>query len=159
MRNYVLLLIVVLIGVFAGVNWPTFEQTQDLNLIVTHVTAPFGILLLIIMGVLLIIYFLYTVGLETSALLEVRKYARELSAQRKLVEDAESSRFTELKRFLESELSSMKSQHQEVLDRLEQRAQATEAVLKEELEKVGNTLAAYIGELEDRLTRGSSHEP
>jgi hypothetical protein len=35
------------------------------------------------------------------------------------------------------------------------RVERAEDSLKTEVERAGNTLAAYIGELEDRLTRGS----
>ncbi len=129
---------------------------ESLSLLLTRVEAPFGLILLILMSLLVIGYFLYSIGLEQSALLEVKKYARELLAQRKLADDAEASRFSELKRYLEAEFEAMKQvDNQKLLARLEQ----LEENLRNDIEKAGNTLAAYIGELEDQITGQDRHPP
>ena len=155
-RNVILLLILVLMGLFAGFNWPLFIKRESLSLLVTRVEAPFGLILLILMGLFVIGYFLYSIGLEQSALLEVKKYARELLAQRKLADDAEASRFSELKKYLEAEFEAMKQvDNSKLLARLEQ----AEENLRDDIEKAGNTLAAYIGELEDQITGQDRHPP
>lgn len=162
-RNIVLLVIFVLMAVFAWRNWGVFTEERPLSLFFTQVQAPFGIVMLVILAVLVIIYFLYTVALETAALLEVKRYARELLTTRKLAEDAEASRFAELKKWLEGELSGIKAVQpaglearlQEVVARIDR----AEAELRDDIEKSGNTLAAYIGELEDQITGTDSHKP
>lgn len=162
-RNIVLLAIFVLMALFAWRNWSVFIEERPLSLFFTQVQAPFGLVMLIVLAVLVIVYFLYTVALETAALLEVKRYARELLSTRKLAEDAETSRFTELKKWLEEELSGLKAVQpagletklQDVLTRIDQ----AEAELREDIEKAGNTLAAYIGELEDQITGQDSHSP
>ncbi|MGK0617372.1 DNA cytosine methyltransferase [Meiothermus cerbereus] len=162
-RNVFLLVLVVVMALFAWRNWAVFSEQKTLSLIFTQVTAPFGILMLSIMAVLVMIYFMYTVGLETAALLEVKRYARELLATRKLADEAEASRFSELKKWLEGELANIKAQSpaglearlQEIVERIDR----VEHELREDIEKAGNTLAAYIGELEDQLTGQDRHPP
>ncbi|RDI95922.1 DNA cytosine methyltransferase [Meiothermus sp. QL-1] len=162
-RNIFLLLLVAGMGLFAWRNWAVFSEEKSLSLFFTQITAPFGLLMLSIMAVLVLIYFLYTVGLEAAALLEIKKYARELLAARKLADEAEASRFSELKKWLEGELSTLKAQSpaglearlQEVLARIDR----VEQELREDIERAGNTLAAYIGELEDQLTGQDRHPP
>ncbi len=119
--------------------------------------------MLTIMAVLVAIYFMYTVGLETAALLEVKRYARELLAARKLADEAEASRFSELKKWLEGELAGLKSQSpaglEARLQAIAERIDRLEDELREDIEKAGNTLAAYIGELEDQITGQDRHPP
>ena len=157
-RNVFLLVVAVLMGVFAWLNWAAFTESRVLNLVFARVSAPLGIVLLVLMAVLVVVYFLYTVGLETAALLEVKRYARELLASRKLADEAEASRFTELKKYIEGELATLKGQgaaNPELLARLER----LETELREDIERSGNTLAAYIGELEDQITGKDRHPP
>lgn len=160
-RNVFLLVIIVLIGVFAWRNWAVFSETKTLSLVFTQVDAPFGVVLLIIMAVLVVIYFFYTVGLEAAALLEVKRYARELLNTRKLADDAEASRFNELKKWLEGELGGLKGEQPAgIAEKLEQvlgRIDQAEHELRDDIEKAGNTLAAYIGELEDQITGEDRH--
>jgi uncharacterized integral membrane protein len=154
-RNVFLLVVIVLMGVFAWLNWAAFAESKVLNLLFTRVNAPLGVVLLALMAVLVVVYFLYTVGLETAALLEVKRYARELLSSRKLADEAEASRFTELKKYIEGELAGVKGDGSspEVLARLDK----LEAELREDIERSGNTLAAYIGELEDQITGQDRH--
>lgn len=162
-RNVFLLALIAVMAVFAWRNWAVFSEDKTLSLVFTQVTVPFGIVMLSIMAVLVVVYFLYTVGLETAALLEVKKYARELLSARKLADEAEASRFTELKKWLEGELANIKAQSpagleaklQEVVERIDR----VEHELREDIEKAGNTLAAYIGELEDQITGQDKHPP
>jgi len=162
-RNVFLLVLIVVMAIFAWRNWAVFSEEKALSLIFTQVTAPFGLVMLSIMAVLVVVYFLYTVGLETAALLEVKKYARELLSTRKLADEAEASRFSELRKWLESELAGLKAQSpaglEAKLQELVERIDRVEHELREDIEKAGNTLAAYIGELEDQITGQDRHPP
>jgi hypothetical protein len=91
-------------------------------------------------------------------LLETRRQSRELSAQRELADKAEASRFTELRQMLEQEFATLKGlggQPGELLERLNR----LETGLRQDIHDTGNSLSAYIGELEDRLQRsgGTAH--
>jgi uncharacterized integral membrane protein len=155
MRLYTLLLLIVLaaIAAFAVLNWNVFIAPTDLSLGVTRVQAPLGLVMLGLLIFVAALFLVFVVYLQTSALLENRRHTRELHANRELADNAEASRFTELRKFLEDELLKQanlnKESHSEVLARLLQLEQDLRAFI----EQSGNTLAAYIGELDDRLEK------
>jgi uncharacterized integral membrane protein len=155
MRLYTLLLLIVLaaIAAFAVLNWNVFIAPTDLSLGVTRVQAPLGLVMLGLLIFVAALFLVFVVYLQTSALLENRRHTRELYANRELADNAEASRFTELRKFLEDELLKQanlnKESHSEMLARLLQLEQDLRAFI----EQSGNTLAAYIGELDDRLEK------
>ncbi|MDM7325249.1 MAG: DNA cytosine methyltransferase [Thermus sp.] len=140
------LLVLLLLLLFAWLNWGEITKPTSLSLGLTRVEAPLGLVLVVALGVVSLLYLIFTIGLETAALLEVRRYARELLHYKKLAEEAEQSRYTELRAYLETELKRLAEAEKEEI-------QALEARIRETLEQHGNTLAAYIGELEDQLLR------
>lgn len=145
-RTLFALLVLLLLVLFAWLNWGEITKPTSLSLGLTRVEAPLGLVLVVALGVVSLLYLIFTIGLETAALLEVRRYARELLHYKKLAEEAEQSRYTELRRYLEAEFKRLAEAEKEEI-------RALEARLAETLEKHGNTLAAYIGELEDQLLR------
>lgn len=145
-RTLFALLVLLLVVLFSWLNWGEITRPTSLSLGLTRVEAPLGLVLVVALGVVSLLYLLFTIGLETAALLEVRRYARELLHYKKLAEEAEQSRYTELRRYLEAEFQRLAEAEREEIRALEARIQET-------LEKHGNTLAAYIGELEDQLLR------
>ena len=153
-RTLLLLLTLVAIAVFTALNWSAFMTPTTLSLGVANVQAPLGLVMLGLMAFLAALFLVFVVYLQTSVLLEARRYARELQASRELAGQAEASRFTELRGFLEAELKRQAGQDAEsraiVLARLDQ----LDRDFRSAVEQSGNTLAAYIGELEDRLERG-----
>ncbi len=145
-RTLFVLVFLLLLGLFAALNWPEITRTTQVSLGLTRVEAPLGLILLIALSVTSLLYLIFTIGLETAALLEVKRYAREVLHYKKLAEEAEASRYTELRRYLEEEFRRLSEAEKEEIRALETRVQ-------EILERHGNTLAAYIGELEDQLLR------
>jgi hypothetical protein len=130
-----------------------------LRVLIARVEARLGLIMLGVVVAVTGLYALFALGVETRALLEGRRYARELDAQRKLAADAEGSRLRELRAYLEGELAALRAGPGESAREVIARVDRVESTLKDELERVGNTLAAYIGELEDRLSRGGSPPP
>lgn len=145
-RTLFVILLLLLLVLFSWLNWGEVTKPTSLSLGLTRVEAPLGLVLVVALGVVSLLYLIFTIGLETAALLEVRRYARELLHYKKLAEEAEQSRYTELRRYLEEELKRLAEAEKEEI-------RALEARLAEILEKHGNTLAAYIGELEDQVLR------
>ncbi|MFD3004240.1 DNA cytosine methyltransferase [Thermus tengchongensis] len=145
-RTLFVLLFLLLLVLFSWLNWGEITKPTSLSLGLTRIEAPLGLVLVVALGIVSLLYLIFTIGLETAALLEVRRYARELLHYKKLAEEAEESRYTELRRYLEEELRRLSEVEREEI-------RALEARLAETLEKHGNTLAAYIGELEDQLLR------
>lgn len=146
-RSLFLLLILTLVGAFAVLNWNVFLSSTTLSLGLLTVQAPLGIIML---GLLLLVtaYFLmYVLYLQSSVLLETRRHAKELQGNRELADKAEASRLIELRQLLETGLKQQASAQQAVLARIDTLEQA----LRTSVEQSGNSLSAYVGELEERL--------
>lgn len=155
-RIVFLLLVFSALAVFTAVNWPAFIAPTPLSLLVTTVEAPLGLIMLVVTVALAVLFVAYAIYLQTSVLLEARQHARELKTQRELADQAEASRFTSLRNFLEGELMQLgaesKQARTEVLARLEQ----VERELRTSVEQSGNTLAAYLGEIEERTAQSTT---
>ena len=142
------LVIVGLVVAFSIANWSVIVAPSPISLIFTTVQASLGLFMLGLILLVTVFFLGFLVYLQTSVLIESRRSARELEAQRQLADQAEASRFTDLRTFLEAKLDGVN----EHVDRVERE-------LKETVEGAGNTLASYIGELEDRLEhRDPGHE-
>jgi uncharacterized membrane protein len=152
-RTLFLLIVIAAIAVFAALNWNAFMTKTSLSLGVAAVEAPLGLIMLAIVVFLAVFFLIFVVYLQTSFLLEARRTAKELQSNRELAENAETSRFTELRGFLEAEMKKQADLDAQsraaVLARLDQ----LDSDLRSSVEQTGNTLSAYIDELEDRLER------
>ena len=127
--------VLLLIGLFAALNWGAFLVATPLSLGVTTVQAPLGLIMLGLVAFLCVLFTVWVIALQANALLEARRQTKALQAQRDLADSAEASRFTELRTQMTSRLDAM--QH----------------ALSLALEQNGNSLAAHLGQLEDRLER------
>ena len=116
--------VLVLVGLFALINWGAFTALTSISLVFTTVQAPLGLIMLGLVAFLCVLFTVWVISLQAASLMEARRQTRELQAQRDLADRAEASRFTELRA--------------DLLARLNENANAT---------------AAYFGELEDRLER------
>ena len=151
LRSALLLVILVGVGMFAALNWSVFTAPTPLSLGLWSVQGPLGLILLGLITALTLLYVLLLAWIEGEALLEARRAARELVVQRQLAESAETSRFEELRRLLEDELEALRTAAPAAARLVIERLEGTETALRADIERAGNTLAAYIGELEERL--------
>ncbi len=152
-KTLVLFLILLAVGLFAAINWNSFMTPTNLWLLVTSVNAPLGIVMLGVTAFLTAVFLVFIAYLQASMLTETRRFEKELHAQRKLAEEAETSRITELHTFLKTELAKMEQRSAAVESTLQMRVDQLERDLRAFIEQTGNTLSAYIGELEDRLEK------
>jgi hypothetical protein len=148
-----LLLLIAIVGMFAAVNWSTFTAITPLWLVFTTVQAPLGVIMLGVSAVAIVLALAFAAHLKTAMLVETRQHAREMQNQRKLADTAEASRLTTLQQALELGLRSQSEQLATVSTDLIARMAQTELAVQHQVEQSGNTLAAYIGELEDRLEK------
>jgi uncharacterized integral membrane protein len=158
-RTAVLLLVLVAVGIFAALNWGAITTPTSLNFGVTRLTAPIGLVLLGVTVGATILYALLLTWVETAALLESRRAARELQAQRQLAESAEASRYTALEAHVQSSLQAMRAAFDASARDVIARVERSEEMLRGEIERTGNTLAAYFEEMEDRWNRGERPAP
>ena len=150
-RTIVLIVAIVLIAGFAALNVDEFSRTSVLSLGFTTVQVPLGLIMLVLLATVLLVFLATTLYIQSTHLLEMRQTTRELTSQRELADKAESSRFTELRHYLEAQTVSAQQREAAQATVLAERLAQNQQLLSEKIEQSGNTLAAYIGELEDRL--------
>ena len=155
-RTLLLIAIVALTAGFAALNWAQFTTPVELSLGLGTIYAPIGAIMLVPVA-------------EIEHLIDARRQAKELQASRELADRAEASRFTELRAFMTAELQRVTQANDAAQERVIARIEQLEQRSRMLTEQTGNTLAAYIGELEDRMApagaraaegRGAlTHEP
>jgi hypothetical protein len=151
--SLLLLLVLIAIASFAMLNWEAFFSPTELSLGYTTVNMPLSLVMLGLLVIVTVLFLAFVVYLQGSVLLEARRHSRELQANRELADRAEASRFTELRTFLDAELIKQTTQNGDSKDAVLARIDKLEHEFRSFMEQSGNTLAAYIGELEDRLEK------
>ena len=109
LRTVVLLVVLALVAVFAALNWTAFVAPTTLSFGVAQVQAPLGLIMLGLLAVLTTLFLLYVVYLQTTVIFEWRRHAKELQTQRELADQAEVSRFTELRTHVDTRLTELES--------------------------------------------------
>ena len=141
-RTFIALLVIALISVFVILNWAAFMAPTTLSVGFSQFEAPLGLVMLGLLALVVLGFAAYMALWQGTILVETRRHTKELQSQRELADQAEASRFTELRNAMQAEFA-------KVAERL---GQAQDA-LRQEMRDSGNSLAATIGEIEDRLTR------
>ena len=126
-----ILVVLALVVALVGLNWAAMTAPVGLAVGPTTLELPLGMTLLVLMSLLVALVAGYAVYLQGSALMEARRMSKEMLASRDLADKAEASRFTELRQFLEQ----------------------LEARQRTVIEQTGNSVAASVGELEDKVER------
>ena len=150
-----LLLVLTVIVVFTTVNWGVITAPATVSLLVTDAQAPLGLIMFGLTVLVTVLFLVFVAYLQTSVLLDARRHSRELRAQRELADKAEASRFTDLRIYLDTELRKLGEQVAESRVGVTTRIDLAQQDLRTTIEQSGNSLAAHIGELEDRLERGA----
>jgi uncharacterized integral membrane protein len=153
LRTVLTVLLLAVLAVFTVVNWGAITAPTTLSLVFGTVQAPLGLLLLGF-TVLVAAVFLFLLAVQQAGVIfETRRAAKELSAQRALADEAEASRFTELRRHLDQALQRLDEQALARDAAMTRRLEHLENALRAHVEQTGNSLAAYIGEVDDRVER------
>lgn len=155
LRSLLILIALVLLGAFALVNWQAFMAPTRLSLLLGEVQAPLGLVMLVATGLITALFLVYVLFQQAGVIVEARRYARELKANRELADKAEASRFIELKAFIGEELRRIEAQSTGAAADLTARIDRLEQTLDQRLSEATGTLSAYIGEVDDKLDRAS----
>jgi mannitol-specific phosphotransferase system IIBC component len=143
----------ILLGVFTLANWTALSTPSTLSFVAFHLEAPLGFVLLGILAVFVALFVAYILILRTTMLVEARRYTHELQAQRKLAEQAEASRLSELRSQLDREFAQLRETTEKSRTDLGVRVEGMEQALKSVIEESSRSLSAYIGEVEDKIDR------
>ena len=152
-RSAFLLVIVLFIAALAALNWGTLSAPTNVWLGFMTVSAPLGLIMLGLTVVLAAFFLVYVLYLHSSVLLDAKRHNKEMQVQRDLADKAEASRFTELRNFLEVQENRHMAQNAERHASLLTRLGQLESVVRQRSEQSDNTVAAHIGQLEDRIER------
>jgi uncharacterized protein HemX len=108
----------------------------------TRVSVSLGSLLLVLVLLLGGAFAAVLVSVQFRHLGLHRRHSAELRSHRELADNAEISRFTELRQYLQQELAQIQELHRQ-----------SEQRLREEMHSSQNSLSASIGEIDERLER------
>jgi uncharacterized integral membrane protein len=147
-RTLLLVLVVLLIVAFLAINWSVFAASAKMSFLFTSAEVPIGLVMLGMLTLIGLTFGIYSAVSWSAMLLEFRRQAKELTAQRTLADQAEASRFTEVRTLMHDELAHL-------ADRMAQMHEA----LRTEIRDNANSLAATIGEIDDRMQRLRSGDP
>jgi len=120
-----------LAALFVVLNWRVFAGPAKLNLLLTSAEVPVGAVMLLLLALTLLVLWIVVGSWQGTLIMEFRRQAKELQAQRLLAESAEASRFTELGALIREEI----------------------AKLRTELQETEHSIAATLGEMDDRLRK------
>lgn len=136
---------------FVVLNWQAFLAPTELSLGVATVKLPLGMVMLTLLTLIVVMFLIYVVYMQGHALMEARRFARELRVNQERAGNAEASRFTEVHQLIRDEMA---KQHAQVADNHAAMLTALErmrADLGESADEMVNSVAAYVGELEDKV--------
>ncbi len=155
-RTIFLVLAILLVAGFVALNVDEFTRVSVLSLGFTTIQVPLGLVMLLLLVVTLVVFLASTLYMQSRHLLESRTHTRELNTQRELADKAEASRFTELRTYLEAQALAEKQRESALGTVLADRFAQQQQVLLARMEQMDNTLAAYMGQLEDRMLNRSA---
>lgn len=154
-RTIFLILFIVLVAAFVALNVDEFTRISVLSLGFTTVQVSLGMVMLLLLVVATVVFLGSTLLMQSANLLETRKYAKDLNTQRDLADKAETSRFTELRQYLDAEATAERAREAAVSATIDQRFAKQQLELLARLDQSDNTMAAHLGQLQDRLEQPS----
>jgi uncharacterized membrane protein len=129
-QSFLVLLIIAIIGAFAALNWEAFNVPTALSIGFADITMPIGLVMLGLTTILTILFLTFVLTLQGSTLLMTRRQSKELQAKRALADEAEASRFTELRQYLELEFKQHVTQNIDLNTKTHDRLDRLEAFTK-----------------------------
>ncbi|MEO7107810.1 MAG: LapA family protein [Rhodoferax sp.] len=142
LRLLVVLGFVALLTVFVVSNWSVFAAPSVLSLGLFSFEAPLGLAMLGLVVVITLAFAVYMAIWQGKILMQERHQAKQLQTQRTLADTAEASRFVELGKSLHTEF-----------EQLSARLHQAETALTQHMQDNTNSLAAMLGEIDDRKRR------
>ena len=142
-----LLVGIVLMAVFAALNWSEFVRPAQLSWGWRIGEAPLGLVMLALLALSWISFLIGSTYLETRYQLAAHRNSKALEAQRVLADQAEASRFTELRTYLESQTALAVQREIATTTRLEQAVHQERNEMMGAMDRLSRTLAAYSGEI------------
>lgn len=123
-RTVLLIIGLFVVITFVALNWSAIMTPTTLSLGIATIQAPLGFLMLTLLSLFSLLFFVFFIYSRTSGLFKERQHSKEMQATKELADNAETSRFTELRELLRVALKKQADLHTEstatVLAKLEQ---------------------------------------
>lgn len=129
-QSFFVFLLLAAIAAFAAMNWTAFNTQMDLSIGFAEISMPLGLVMLGFVVALSVLFLYYVLILQGQTLLMSRRQTKELQAKRALADEAEASRFTELRQYLELEFKQHITQNIDLNTKMMDKMEAVEAMLK-----------------------------
>jgi uncharacterized protein YlxW (UPF0749 family) len=119
-----------------------FAAPASFYFLIGTISVPVGLVMLGLIALVTLGYAIYLGIWQSKLLMDYRRQSKELQSQRSLADDAEASRFTALSALLREEMSKQDA-----------RLDAAFTALRNELKDTEHSIAATLGEMDDRQRR------
>ncbi len=139
-KTLFLLILLALIAIFVAINWNEFTSQTTISLLFGKIEAPLGLIMLGLLILLALLFLVYALYLRSSAFISERHISKDLKDARVLAENAELSRFTELKQMIEEGFKKLAAADSEQLN-----------TLITKLDKLQNNITAALNESRKNL--------
>jgi hypothetical protein len=106
--------------------------------------------MLVLMGIVLTVFLVSSAIQESRYLLDHRRHARALHAQRELAEKAEASRFTDLRQHLDTHLRETRHRESLMATEFEKRLLQSHNELRAQVERMHQMIAARLDAVDAR---------
>lgn len=150
-RTILLVVAILLVAGFAALNWPEIARSTPLSFGIFVTDAPLGAILLALLALTLVLFLASSAAMRTQSLVDYRQHQKALEAQRELADNAEASRFTELRSHLDTQLREMRDRDAISAGEFEKAMVQSQRELRTQLEAMNRMMGARINELEHRL--------
>jgi len=114
-RSIAYLIVALAIAVFVAANWSVVAHPTPINFLIGAITAPLGLLILVIAVLIVCISLLSHGFARLNWRQERRSLTQEIDRQRQRADQAEHSRVKELRDFLAQETGTIRDQLDRVL--------------------------------------------
>ena len=145
-----IVLAVLVTAIVASLNWPEFTRAEPLSFGLFTATAPVGVTMLVLMGIVLAVFLVSSAIQESRYLLDHRRHTRALHAQRELAEKAEASRFTDLRQSLDTHLRDTRHREAVMATEFEKRLLQSNQELRAQVERMHQMIATRLDAIDTR---------
>src|SRR3954466_6814190 len=146
-----IVLAVLVTAIIASLNWSEFTRPEPLSFGLFTATAPVGVTMLVLLGIVLLVFLVSSAIQESRYLLDHRRHTRALHAQRELAEKAEASRFTDLRQHLDSHLRDTRQRESLMATEFEKRLMQSHQELRAQVERMHQMIAARLDAMDARV--------
>lgn len=133
-RTFLLVIGLIVVIAFFALNWSVITTPTTVSLGVATIQAPLGFLMLTLLSLFSLFFVVFYIYSKTSGLFKERQHTKKMQATQELANNAETSRFTELRELLEVGLKKQSELYAEstatVLTKLEQLDNDLRSVLR-----------------------------